>query len=217
MNLSDPLHGLGNEAFPAVYESEKSIRFAQVGSLIVSITNEARQFVEPFIDAVNLAQASNLAIESELALSWDLYCLASEEVSERARFLTLVTALEVLVRPTRRPPEVVALIDAWIDQVGKRLRCNQGNVGMERSLRALQAALMNLRDESIGAGIRSFVRQTFRKVDDAEAENLAKRAGQLYQLRSRISHRGEAQLSGELSELKSLVEQILLVLLGQKR
>ncbi len=96
------------------------------------ISMEARPSVTASVDKFAQALRAGFArhegagrpsYDEAAALAMDLYLLAGFETSERARFLTLITALEVLSVREQQRPKVLSFVDQTISR--SRTRCGR--------------------------------------------------------------------------------------------
>jgi len=130
-----------------------------------------------------------LNADADLAL--ELCALADHETSERARFLTLVTAVESLTTRGRRFEPARQLVESFVTTV----QSAQALPDAERA--SLLGGLKELRNESIGHSCRALVAAHL-----GERQYGGKRAaqffGECYSVRSRVAH-GERLAVGDLS------------------
>jgi hypothetical protein len=121
--------------------------------------------------------------------------------SEAARFITLISAVEVLAEQSRSSPAAVALVQKLIDMA-------VAAVDVEASEKqALEKHLGYLKRESIGSACRALVRTHFE-------EPAVKDFTRLYKTRSELLHNGEpasgTDLAVELRELDLFVRRLVL-------
>jgi hypothetical protein len=109
-------------------------------------------------------------------------------------------------------PVVLALINRWKTEAESLL--SEGNLSLDESvaLESLARELLFRKEDSIRKQIYSLVFSTLQQAGDAEAEQLAKSAKKLYDLRSQLVHVGklpEGDLSAAVIEAKALVQRVL--------
>lgn len=191
--LLNDIHGL------CVYPEEKSVdvRFAST-SIQFRIGKSPTRFVEEFKKAYEL----NPTDKQSLAL--ELYNTSHFESSLRARFLTLVTAVECLCIQDEQPDPVVKYVETLIEQAKKSgIEAVQENSFLGR--------LGALKIESISKSCRRLVEKHL----DVGAVDLFQ---ECYDIRSDLSHDGKCQEGVDLGtytpELDKLVSQLILADIG---
>ena len=135
-------------------------------------------------------------VSEEIVLASEIYCLTHFESSSRAKFLALITAIEVLGAPTDRSAEEIEVVKKICDFVkSSQLPDEQRN--------KLLSACGNLRKRSIGDSVRGIVKQHLGSEREEEFASL-------YQIRNKLAHRGpRLDLGREVAQLQSIVEQLL--------
>lgn len=131
------------------------------------------------LSAIHDAYASLPEPDPKVLLSMEIFCASGLETSQRARFLTLVSALEPLADNRPLGPEVAA----FVDQCLAVLKANS-SIGSD-ARKSLEGRLAQLKEESIRQALRRFTRERLR--DDTEAADIVDEA---YALRSQIIHTG---------------------------
>jgi len=148
--------------------------------------------------------------DSKVLLSMEIFCAARLESSQRAVFLTLVSALEPLASPANLGPEV----SSFIDECVRALQSNQGvPTGLKNSL---VGRLNELRKESIRQALLHLAREAL--PTNREAERIIDEA---YSLRSQIAHTGfpadlDVDLEREGRAVSAVIREIYASLLKQK-
>ena len=127
-----------------------------------------------------------------------MYLSTTFESSSRARFLSLVTVLEVLAVRTERTKKELELIDRWLADIEREDIPPSRKSSLRSSIRAL-------RETSIGASIS----------DLAEGDSSAMTfLASCYRIRSKTTHDGVEPSGTDLlrivQELSRLVQRLLL-------
>jgi hypothetical protein len=132
----------------------------------------------------NAALTRNIRLSAKEALSLELYHSSHFEQSGRARFLTLMIAIEAMLEPAPREPAALQLVDAFTEAVAGASGFSEGEQA------SLLGSLRYLRDDSIS--------RTGRRLATArlgQRSYARKRADKFftycYDLRSAIVHRGQ--------------------------
>jgi hypothetical protein len=145
--------------------------------------------------------------DEKLLLSMEIFCAAGLELSQRAVFLAVVSALEPLARGTSLGEEV----DTFIGECLTQLRAS---TGIPLALKAsLEGRLQQLRNESIRQALGRLAVETLPANEDA-----AKAIDDAYALRSQIIHRGvpadlDVDLERETREISTIIRAIYAAIL----
>ncbi len=157
-----------------------------------------------FLTALASSIKKNLQLTNRDSLSLELLSLSQFESSQRARFLTLVMAVEAQLELPERPPKSLALVDRFIAETREAdLEDNEGA--------SILGALEWLRRKSIGQSAKSLIRSILGTAKFG-GKTAASFFADCYGLRSKIVHEGEApaQVSDLGPELNRLVRELLL-------
>jgi hypothetical protein len=143
-------------------------------------------------------------------LSMEIFCSASLEASDRAKFLTAVSALEPLAESQPLGREV----DDFVDQCLRLLRANTSIDGKHRL--SLEGRLRDLKCESIRQALRRVMRM--RVPDYPAAFDVAYSA---YTIRSKLIHEGrlpdyDIDIVAETRKIGNLLRLIYAESLGLK-
>jgi hypothetical protein len=122
----------------------------------------------------------NTLLDRSLLLSLELYCTAQMEMNERARFLTVVSALEPLAKQHGLGPEVCQFVDHTLASLA-------GTKEISENLReSLAGRLHQLREESVRQALFRLCQSWFPGKTDVR-----KRLDRAYALRSELLHEGK--------------------------
>lgn len=137
--------------------------------------------------------------DEKLLLSMEIFCSARLESSQRAIFLTLVSALEPLAREASLGERVGTLVSECV----AKLRMSED---IPTDLRAsLEGRLLQLRQESIRQALKRLARETLPNQPDA-----AQVIDEAYTLRSQIIHSGvPTDLDIDLDRESRLVSRVI--------
>ncbi len=149
----------------------------------------------------------------------DLYLGSEFERSERARFVTFITVLEVLSRRTERPDWIQELLAAWRAEVQGLLE-DETQPDVRKQVASLIGGLNELQKQSIGSAVRDLIKT---KGQDEELQRIADDpigfVSRCYDIRSRLMHDGrppsDVDLAGVRGQLGLLVRSILVSELGR--
>jgi hypothetical protein len=211
-SLSGPVNGLIDGSQPAVYPTEKLIRVLTLGDVTVKLTTPSSPVLASLAEGAAFRRSDQLFCDHRLRIALELYGAHFTESSSKARFLTLIMALEALATSCSRTQLVLDLMDQWRSQVEGLL--HNGDMSREdsESLQALSRELLFRKQDSLRRRIYNLVWSTLEQAGDKEAERLAAAVKRLYDLRSKLVHEGklpENLLSDSLAEAKQLVQRVL--------
>lgn len=176
-----------------VYPDGSSIQFVSMNAhAVVSGPLDA------FLDSFAKAYRGNPTVDEDVSLALELFGLSFFESSLRARFVTLISAIESAVHPTARSVEA-------LQQVAVLIEATESSTLAESEKKTLVAALRNLKRESITSACRAFVEHNGRP-GDAEVWQKCHNA------RHKMVHEGQApdELPALLPDLEGLVRRVLL-------
>jgi hypothetical protein len=212
VSLVDPVDGLIDGSQPAVYLTDKQIRTVTLGDVSMQISTPSATALALLVEGATHPRSDLLIEDQKLRLAFELYGASFTESSNMARFLTLIMALEALTTPCSRTQPVLDLLNRWKQQADELLHSVKISSEDRESLEALCKELLFRRDDSLRRRIYNMVRSTFEESGDEEADQWAKKAKRLYDVRSKLVHEGdlpENLLSSSTSEAKLLVQRVL--------
>jgi len=188
--LLDDVHGL------MTFSEELPVNFISISSPTIIISKSAQMFIDDLTRIYN--SVPELTHKQTLAL--ELYAMSHFESSSRARFITLVSAIEALSLRKKRSKSELEYLDALIQQT------NESELG-KFSKQSLVNALSNLRDESISKACRNLIRNHLGKEAMSQFQIF-------YDVRSSILHSGIVpegiELGSSIGDLDKLVSDLLL-------
>ncbi len=133
--------------------------------------------------------------DTRLITALDLYGAYFKETTNNAKFLTLVIALEALTIPIERPPKILQLLEKWKVETQGILESPNLDFKDKKSLEAIRDNLLFQKEESIRQKIRNLVKIILTKNGDTDADEIAKKAVEIYSLRSKLVHDGTLEAS----------------------
>lgn len=183
-NLLDDVHGL------ATYKDDRPVLFAVFrGRLTLSTP------VDTFLKTVADAHRHNPKLSPKQSLALELYGLSHFESSLRARFVTLVTVVEVLCERRKIPKHM----QKHLRQLTEVTR--SADLG-ETDKKALLRGLMSLKRESISKACQSLVKRCL----DDDASNQFKN---FYSTRGTIVHSGKVPAGVDLGADGNALDQLV--------
>lgn len=178
-----------------VYDRNRPTGSISTGSFAVILGRPAASVV----GAINVALSSQERGNKKLLLAMELFSSARQELTERSRFISLVSSLEPLADQQNYDIEVSNIIDQFTNQIRTRNFPSQ----IEASL---IGRMENLSMESVTSAIRRLIREAL--PGDSEAVEIIKSA---YDLRSRILHDGttDADLNQKSQEVEAVIRKVI--------
>ena len=210
-----PVHGLLDEEGYAIFKAGEYVRsllFGEASGHIVHPADSVRKALANGIASTPPADA----VDERLATVLDLFLSHFYESSIRARFLTLVTVLEVLAPVTEKHPSAVRLVVALHRKIDDLLM-TEADPDARDALDALRREIDFRKETSIRRRIRSLVLDEPALGDTVERQDLARRTVTAYDLRSTITHTGaiaEVALNDAFETIQLVVQRLLLGRLG---
>lgn len=181
-----PVHGLTEEAGITVYRSNEHIRFVSMRGTGYSASPWA--LVEQALgEGIELGVSCG-PLSSDLATALDLYLAHLSETSIRARFLTLIMALEVLSPVTEKHPAAVALLNDFAEKVQTKLD-DVSDADARDALLALTREIGFRKETSIRRRVRQLILDVA-PLPDSELQEFARDVVHAYDLRGALTHTG---------------------------
>lgn len=191
VNLINDVHGL------VVFNSDLPVEFISGVKASLSLKYSAKRFFDEFETAYKLARE----FTDKQTLAVELYNQSFFENTLRARFLTLISAIECLATAEKVSASTITLIDEFITSA-----CSKTKDDNRDEITDIINRLGYLKQESISSACRKIIR----KYKGAE---YVKRFGYLYGLRSDIVHSGAVSQNVDfgkcLDELESITSTVL--------
>ncbi len=211
-----PLHWVIDEEGYAIFKAGERVRSLLFGEASGHAVHSADAVREALASGIERTQSASDAIDEKLATALDLYLSHFYEASIRARFLTLVTVLEVLAPVTEKHPVAVRLVVDLHRDIDDLLK-TEVDPDARDALEALRREIDFRKETSIRRRIRSLVLDEPTLGDIPQREDLARRTVKAYDLRSTMTHSGaiaEEALIGAFEIIQAVVKSVLLGRLG---
>ncbi|SFP21189.1 hypothetical protein SAMN05216229_10111 [Geopseudomonas sagittaria] len=211
-----PVHGLTEEAGFTVYRGGENIRFFSM-SATGYVSTPWAMVEESLSEGIQLGNVVSDQTDPRLDIALDLYLAHLSESSTRARFLTLMMALEVLAPEADKHAEAVVLLQKFAAMVQAKLNATSDDEAYD----ALQALLREIdfrKETSIRRRVRKLVLDVA-PLSEPELNKLARKVVNAYDLRGSLVHTGtvDAQaLSDAYAVVLNAIKLILQVRLGIK-
>jgi len=171
-------------------------------------------YLEQALSYHNVAEAFN---SERLRLALELWSDYHREGSLKARFLTLVMALEVLAPPAPKHEVAQAVIDRWDNELHSELQHYAAGSEEREAIESLRREVLFRREQSIRSRIRKHILYVVGGVSPRDADATAKMAVHAYDLRGRLLHTGTlapAQLSDGHHAAHRALRTVLLASFG---
>lgn len=174
VRLLNELHGL------QVYEEDPELPTQFVAASVEpKVLKSTEDFARHFREAVD----RRLEIDEKATLAFELYGLSHFEAAERARLLTLISAIEAASEAKPRGPEAVAHVERMIE-------LTRASELPNAEIASMVGSLEWLRQESISKTCRDFV-ETFLGGGQYGGKPAKKFFQDCYAVRSKLVHSGK--------------------------
>ncbi len=196
VKIINDVHGL------CVYEDTCPVKFASVGPVNLRIGHGSQNFINAFTKCYEI----NPNINEKERLAFELYSASYFEPTPRARFLTLVMAIESLLMPKDRTENAQKVIRHIIKYTKTS--------GLDNSeINSLLGSLQWLQKESISKTGRDLANQYLSKEKYLE-KSANKFFTYCYSLRSEMVHQGKTKdentnINSVVGELQRFVSDLL--------
>jgi hypothetical protein len=189
--IEGPVHGLVNGNFPSILPLGKTIRFATVGDVSLSVSRGREQVAASLAEGLRQPGTASAYADERLKTAIELFSDSDRESSLRSKFVTLISALEVLAPPTFKHPIAQQLIDEFKERVS-RVKATTAEGSDERhALESLERELLFRREASIRSRVRELVLAGLpSSLPAVEREERARRAVSAYDDRGTLLHDG---------------------------
>ena len=127
---------------------------------------------------------------TRLKLALELWSNYHSEHSLRAKFLTLVMALEVVAPPTAKHDVAQAMVDRWNTELTSELQRYADGSEEREAIDSLRREVLFRRERSVRSRIRKHVLEVIGAVTPDEAHQTAQLAVHAYDLRGSLLHTG---------------------------
>jgi hypothetical protein len=155
----------------------------------------------------------------KLRLACEVYLSSHFESTSAASFLSRITTLEILIADTPASEAIRRMVDQFMNTAitAKKI---EADVGIHREYESLVSRLEYLRNRSIKSGIRKLVEKMLRTdTDFPDPAKAARDVSRLYDLRSTLVHKGEADpnaIQAGNNQLNDIVPRILRALFDER-
>jgi hypothetical protein len=184
----EPVHGLTEEEGYTIFRSGENIRFFKMGNMHGYLSTGWENVSKTLAEGFQKARYDIGRPDTTLATAIDLYLAHFYETSIRARFLTLITCLEVLAPVTARHPTAVRAITDFRNRIEIQLR--DSTEAEERdALKALLSEIGRKTETSKTRRVRSLMLAEA-PLSQRDREVLAKEVVDAYILRGTVVHSG---------------------------
>jgi hypothetical protein len=150
------------------------------------------------------------SVDRQLLLSMELFAAARLEMTERARFIGLVSALEPLAKPLEYSENVKQMIKKFRDQLRTTEIPGSSEQDIQRLKNSLDGRLRELEHESIRQALLRSVRSLL------SDENAVRIVDSSYALRSKILHEGitDPYLDRKSNEIEDIIRRMYAACIG---
>ena len=163
-----------------------------VGSPTVRLDTPVSLLSKIMLEGMAEGRPEQVLHEPKLGLACEVYLSSHFEIRLAASFLSRITTLEILAKDTPASDPVRTMVERFIAEANQA-RKDTKDFGLQSEFESLASRLDHLRDRSIKSSIRRVVEDALRNDPDvAVPADVAREVSRLYDLRSSMVHKGEA-------------------------
>jgi hypothetical protein len=196
---------------PAVYASELRMITMTAGDVSVEVGISPSNILASVREGI--LEIPSSALENErLTLALELYRSHFYEHSPAAKFITLVMTLESLALPTQKHAVALELLEDWKRQLNETRSRFEVDTDEYFALESLERELLFRREASIRSQIRTLVQAALEQAGAPDAEQFARRAVRIYDVRGALVHDGNVdptELHHALRDANEIVTAVL--------
>lgn len=167
------------------------------------------KFLETLGQGMMLPNPYAVLTSVKLRLAIELYCLAHFRASDFARFLVLCVVLETLAPEGSQSAHTVDLLDQWMKDAKARASALADGSTERDELESLANRMGYLKNQSHRGRIRQLVKSQLMADGQVDADDAAREATRLYDVRSGLVHTGKYELGNDLAQLDLIVCRVL--------
>lgn len=198
---------------PIVFSSNKNIRsISFTGSASSSSPLSFNDIWHHLIEVISAPSTADITLNPKLRTAFELYSAHHYEITQNAKFLTLIISLEILFEEKSKTKNALYLLNKWESDLDK-IQIDLGeNSNDYISLTELKRELFYRKSNSKRSQMRYLIRETFSGEDKDNIQEIEKKAVYLYDKRSVLVHNGRLPsevLDTVLKDTKLIVEKVL--------
>lgn len=194
MSMFGQVDGFANNNGPIIFPTKKDI---VIGTIPGGMKLAASQSGESFLQALTngLKEVANVSfnIDMRFKTALDLHNAYYYLHSSEAKLITLMMSLESLSEPKQKYDIALELITKWRDELNKIKSAFSEGSPEFLSLKSLEHELLFRKSESHRSSIRQLVYDTLKSSGNSKAEEMTKRAVEIYDDRGTLVHEGKLE------------------------
>jgi hypothetical protein len=210
-----PVHGTVNGHMPAAIPLEKNIRAWKLGEITATVTYPINKYAPSFSRALDRSSIASLYNDEKLRTAIELLSDSQRESSLRSKFLTCITALEVLANPVLKHEVAQRLLSQLNDMIQEQMSIYQSDTNEHHALESLQRELIFRREASLRSSIRKLVLDGLTDLTENDRVARSREAVWAYDFRGSLVHDGIAA-NAELHRAHDIAYQTLIDLLARR-
>lgn len=208
-----PVHGLTQEAGFSVYQASENILFISMDGGKAYVLTPWKMVEKALSEGIQFGNAGSEKTDPNLTTALDLYLAHFSESSIRAKFLTLMMALEVLAPVTEKHAVAVGMLTDFAATVQVKLNTTIDDEARD-ALQALHKDIEFRKETSIRRRVRRLILDGT-PLPEAERLEWARKVVKAYDLRGSMVHSGTVELK-VLSEAHSVALDAVKLILGAR-
>lgn len=209
-----PVDGIAGVDDVVVFPTGARMRYIGGGDARGSVSSAVHVVVPTLVQGTSHPAPEEVTSDKRFGLALELFNAHFYESSLCAKFLTLVTILEVLAPEMKKHAAAQELMDEWNAALKERIALERDEEALF-AFNCLKSELFFRRETSILRRIRALVRQEFGHLPATRWEELERYAVEAYNARSKLQHTGALD-PNDLSELHARALDIVRQLLASR-
>lgn len=208
----DVSNGVASGDDPIGYPSSRCPVLIMGGDVHLTHSAPANQILNVASEGLAIRSKLRSRFNDKFHTALELHAAFWHESSPKAKFLTLMLALESLLPRTPRHVVVREAIDEWHPTLKARRDCWPPGSDEFTALDALINEVIYKRTDSLGVQIRFLIKRSLSEVDDSRGDEFAARSRGIYKARSTLVHDGhlpKSELDAATDGAKEIVEAVL--------
>ena len=193
-------------------EGKKLIKI-ETGRPTVVIGVNAEDFVKFISEAISFESPENIVNDKKLKLAINLYSTSHYEVSDNAKFITIVNVLEALKKQEEISNVSKEVLKSAKSHIKEKRDLYDKHSEEWKELENLISQVGQLKRQSVKKSIKKFISETIGENPElGDQKTISKKVGDVYDIRSNLLHDGTAdceKIKKELHFLKEFIPKLL--------
>lgn len=165
------------------------------------------------IEGAQVEQLTGPSPQPEMKLACEMFASVDFEASYNARFLALISILEIMAKPALRPRACLDIIEDAMARMANEAT-TATDPALRQALLDMHKGAVHWKAESIRSSVRRLAIAASRTLGDADAQASGRSAVRLYDKRSLVVHQGQSASVKDVQDARQVVREVLAVAAG---